>query len=51
LPEKVDRFAIWGDDLMRYGELRLENRGWFNLEDVHGHGVLKVPARSGKGRS
>jgi len=51
LPEKVGRFASRGDDLMGYGELRLENRGGFNLEDVHGHGVLKVPAPSGKGRS
>ena len=33
---------------MGYGEPRLENKWWFDLEDVHGDGVLTVPARSGE---
>jgi hypothetical protein len=42
------RFAVWGDDLMGYGEPKLENKWWFDLEDVLGDGVLEVPSRSGK---
>jgi reductive dehalogenase len=41
------RFAVWGDDIMRYGEPKLEHKWWFDLEDVNGDGVLRVPAHSG----
>ncbi len=41
------RFAVWGDDIMGYGEPKLENKWWFDLEDVNGDGVLSVPAHSG----
>jgi len=33
---------------MGYGEPKLENKWWFDLEDVLGDGVLEVPSRSGK---
>ena len=39
------RLAIWGDDFLGYGEPNLENKWWFDLEDVDG--VLKVPGRAG----
>jgi reductive dehalogenase len=42
------RLGVWGDDLMGYGEPKLENKWWFDLEDVHGDGVLRVPPRAGK---
>jgi len=41
------RFAVWGDDIMGYAEPKLENKWWFDLEDVNGDGVLSVPAYSG----
>lgn len=39
------RFAIWGDDLLGYGQPKLENKWWLDLEDVDG--VLRVPSSAG----
>jgi reductive dehalogenase len=36
--------AIWGDDLMGYGKPDYSKKWWFDLEDVEGDGILKVPA-------
>ena len=41
------KFAIRGDDLMGYGEPKLDNKWWLDLEDVNGDGVLTIPAHSG----
>jgi hypothetical protein len=40
------RFAVWGDDLLGYGQPKPEYKWWFDLEDVDG--VLRVPTRSGE---
>jgi len=40
------RFAVWGDELMGYSKPKLENKWWFDLEDVDG--VLRIPSRSGR---
>ena len=40
------RLAIWGDDLVGYGEPNLKNKWWYDLEEVDG--VLRVPDRAGK---
>ncbi|MFC1532277.1 reductive dehalogenase [Thermodesulfobacteriota bacterium] len=40
------RFAILGDDIMGYGMPKLENKWWYDLEDVDG--VLRVPPHSGE---
>ena len=40
------RFAVWGDDLLGYGRPKLENKWWFDLEDVDGD--IVIPARSGE---
>ncbi len=40
-----NRFAVWGDDLMGYGKPKLENKWWFDLEDVDGE--LKIPSHAG----
>ena len=37
-------FAMWADDLMRYGKPRPENKWWFDLEDVDG--ALRIPLES-----
>jgi len=39
-------FGAWGDDLMGYGKPKLENKWWYDLEDVDG--VLQVPKHSGE---
>jgi reductive dehalogenase len=36
--------AIWGDDLLGYGKPDYSKKWWFDLEDVEGDGILKVPA-------
>jgi 3-chloro-4-hydroxyphenylacetate reductive dehalogenase len=36
--------AIWGDDLMGYGKPDYSKKWWFDLEDVEGDGILRVPA-------
>jgi 3-chloro-4-hydroxyphenylacetate reductive dehalogenase len=36
--------AIWGDDLMGYGKPDYSRKWWFDLEDVAGDGILKIPA-------
>lgn len=41
------RFAVWGDDLLHYGEPKLENKWWFDLE-VMEDGVIRVPDRAGE---
>ena len=41
------RFAIWGDDLMGYGEPKLKNKWWLDLGDVNDEGVLTIPAHAG----
>jgi hypothetical protein len=40
------RFAVWGDELMGYGKPKLENKWWFDLEDVDG--VLQIPPYAGR---
>jgi len=35
--------AIWGDDFMGYGKPNYKNKWWFDLEDVEGDGVLRIP--------
>ena len=40
------RFAVWGDELMGYGKPRLENKWWFDLEDVDG--ALRIPIDAGR---
>jgi ferredoxin len=37
-------FAIWGDDFLGYGKPRLENKWWFDLEEVDG--ILRIPPDS-----
>lgn len=37
------RLAIIGDDLFGYGKLDYSKKWWFDLEDVHGDGVLTIP--------
>jgi reductive dehalogenase len=41
------RFAVWGDDLMGYGQPKPEDKWWFDLEDINGDGQLTFPERSG----
>ncbi len=36
--------AIWGDDLLGYGEPDDSKKWWYDLEDVAGDGVLQIPA-------
>lgn len=40
------KLAVWGDDLMGYGKPKLENKWWYDLEDVEGH--LRAPDRAGE---
>jgi ferredoxin len=40
--------AVWGDDLLGYGKPRMEEKWWFDLEEVDG--VLRIPAASTKDR-
>ncbi len=40
------RFAVWGDELMGYVKPKLENKWWFDLEDVDG--VLRIPSHAGR---
>jgi len=40
------RFAVWGDELMGYVRPKLENKWWFDLEDVDG--VLRIPSHAGR---
>jgi hypothetical protein len=35
--------AIKGDDFFGYGKPDYSKKWWFDLEDVHGDGVLTVP--------
>jgi len=42
-------FALWGDDLLGYGQPKLENKWWLDLEDVDG--VLRVPSSAGMRRN
>ena len=39
------RFAVWGDELLGYDKPKLENKWWFDLEDVEG--TLQVPPHAG----
>jgi len=39
------RFAVWGDDLLGYGQPRLKNKWWLDLEEVDGK--LIRPSHSG----
>ncbi|MBW1720836.1 MAG: reductive dehalogenase [Deltaproteobacteria bacterium] len=41
------RFAVWGDDLLGYGEPKLENKWWFDLE-VMEDGRIRIPDRAGE---
>lgn len=36
--------AIWGDDFLGYGKPDYSRKWWFDLEDVAGDGILKIPA-------
>jgi reductive dehalogenase len=36
--------AIRGDDLFGYGKPDYSKKWWFDLEDIHGDGILTVPA-------
>jgi reductive dehalogenase len=40
----VRRFAVWGDDVMGYGEAEPEYKWWFDLEEVDGK--IRVPPKS-----
>ncbi|MFB0507331.1 MAG: reductive dehalogenase [Thermodesulfobacteriota bacterium] len=42
------RVAIWGDDLLGYGNPKPENKWWFDLEEVDG--VLRIPPDSIEGK-
>jgi reductive dehalogenase len=37
------RLGSWGDDLMGYGRPDYTKKWWFDLEDVHGDGILTIP--------
>ena len=37
--------AIKGDDLFGYGKPDYSKKWWFDLEDVHGDGILTVPSK------
>ena len=39
------RFAVWGDELLGYDKPKLENKWWFDLEDVEGR--LRISQFSG----
>jgi hypothetical protein len=39
------RFAVWGDELPGYDKPKLEDKWWFDLEDVNG--VMEVPKYAG----
>jgi len=40
------RFAVWGDDLLGYGQPKLKNKWWLDLEEVDGK--LIVPTQAGQ---
>ena len=40
------RYAVWGDKLFGYDRPKLENKWWWDLEDVDGK--LKVPRYAGR---
>jgi hypothetical protein len=40
------RIGIWADDLLGYGNPKLENKWWYDLEEVDG--ALRAPDRAGK---
>lgn len=40
------RFAVWGDDLLGYGQPKQENKWWFDLEEVDGR--LMIPRHAGQ---
>ena len=40
------RSIIWADNFIGYGKPKLENKWWFDLEEVDG--VLRVPSRAGE---
>ena len=40
------RFAVWGDDLLGYGQPNTKNKWWLDLEDVDGK--LTIPTQAGQ---
>ena len=39
------RYAVWGDDLLGYGQPKKENKWWLDLEEVDGK--LTIPSEAG----
>lgn len=39
------RFSVWMDDLLGYGKQKLEDKWWYDLEEVEG--ILRVPDKVG----
>jgi reductive dehalogenase len=39
------RFSVWMDDLLGYGNQNLEDKWWYDLEEIEG--VLRVPKKAG----
>jgi epoxyqueuosine reductase QueG len=39
------RYAVWGDDLLGYGQPKKENKWWLDLEEVDGR--LTIPNEAG----
>lgn len=40
--------AIWGDDLFGYGKPDYSRKWWFDIEDVHGDGILAISSQHKK---